>query len=94
MKTLIITKKYDNKKLNTVLQREFPNLKQSTFFKALRKKDIRVNNTRINENVTVFAGDVVSIYITDAQLLGISKIPVIYEDENIIIVNTFTVNIC
>ena len=87
MKTLIITKKYDNKKLNTVLQREFPNLKQSTFFKALRKKDIRVNNTRINENVTVFAGDVVSIYITDEQLLGISKIPVIYEDENIIIVN-------
>lgn len=87
MKTLVINEKYDGKKLNNVLLKEFPNLKQSTLFKALRKKDIRINNVRTSENLTVYSGDVISIYITDDLLLGNFNFATIYEDENIIVID-------
>ena len=89
MKTLIIENKNDGKKLNTVLLKEYPNLKMSTLYKALRKKDIRINNVRINENKTVHIGDVISIYISDDLLLGThaNNLEIIYEDNNILVVN-------
>lgn len=89
MKTLIIENKNDGKKLNTVLLKEYPNLKMSTLYKALRKKDIRINNVRINENKTVHIGDIISIYISDDLLLGThaNNLEIIYEDNNILVVN-------
>ena len=70
MKTLIIENKYNGKKLNTVLLNEFKNLKSSTLYKALRKKDIRVNNVRINDSIIVHTGDEVKIFIPDELLLS------------------------
>lgn len=89
MKTLIIENKNDGKKLNTVLLKEYPNLKMSTLYKALRKKDIRINNVRINENKTVHIGDVISIYISDDLLIGThaNNLEIVYEDDNILVVN-------
>ena len=89
MKTLIIENKNDGKKLNTVLLKEYPNLKMSTLYKALRKKDIRINSVRINENKTVHIGDVISIYISDDLLLGThaNNLEIVYEDDNILVVN-------
>ena len=40
MKDLIVSKKYDNKKLSKLLMETYPALKFSTFSKALKKKDI------------------------------------------------------
>ena len=57
MRTLIINNKNDNKKLNTVLLNEFSGLSMNTLYKALRKKDIRINNIRISQNVVVHLGD-------------------------------------
>ena len=51
MKTINIDKKNDNKKLNTVLLKEFPALSINSIYKALRKKDIRVNDVKVNQNV-------------------------------------------
>ena len=59
MKTININEKNNGKKLNNILQREFPALSLNTIYKALRKKDIRVNDIRINENITLHTGDVV-----------------------------------
>lgn len=89
MKTLVINNKNDGKKLNTVLLKEYPNLKMSTLYKALRKKDIRINNVRINENKTVHTGDVIAIYITDDLLLGnsVTNLEIAYEDDKIVVVN-------
>ena len=89
MKTLVIENKNDGKKLNTVLLKEYPNLKMSTLYKALRKKDIRINSVRINENKTVHIGDIISIYISDDLLLGTNanNLEIIYEDNNILVVN-------
>ncbi len=87
MKTLIVTSKEDGKKLNTYLTSHFPHLRQNAFYKALRKKDIRINGKRISENIVLHTNDEVIVYIPDDILEG--KLPqpihlqVVYEDPNI-----------
>ena len=63
MRKLIVNEKYDNKKLNTVILDNFRNLNQNILFKALRKKDIRINNIKVSENELVHKGDEITIYI-------------------------------
>lgn len=88
MQILNVEEKFDNKKICDYILYKFPNLKQNTLFKALRKKDIRVNNTRIAENVIIHYGDEIKVYITDELLQGNSiKLDIVYEDENILVVN-------
>lgn len=91
MKELIISKKNDGKKLSTILLTEYPGLTLNTLNKAYRKKDIRINGIKISENTIVNENDKITIYITDEYLYKNSNISVsdliIYEDENIIILN-------
>ena len=86
MRKLIVNEKYNNKKLNTFILDNFKNLNKNVLYKALRKKDIRVNYVKVSENVIIHTGDEITIYITDELLLGKPKIEfkVIYEDDNII----------
>lgn len=87
MKKLIIDKKYDNKKIVNVLLDSFNDLSSSLIFKTLRKKDIKVNGKRIKDNITVFEGDILEIYIDDKCLSSKLNLDIVYEDDNIIIVN-------
>ena len=85
MKNIVVNDKQDNLKLEEVIFDAFPNLKKNTFFKALRKKDIRVNEKRVNENITVFKGDNIKIFISDELLEGNITYSIIYEDDFILI---------
>lgn len=89
MKTLIVEEKFNEKKLNNFLLSKFNGLTNNTIYKALRKKDIRINNVKVNENVILHTGDEVKIFIIDELLFKISSInlEIIYEDDNIILVN-------
>lgn len=90
MRILNVNFNDDNKKLVTYLTSTFPELSVNTVYKTLRKKDIKLNGKRVNSNVTIHAGDEIQVYISDDILLGnsnISDIPVIYEDENIVVFN-------
>lgn len=87
MKKLIVNKKYNNKKLNKFLQDSIPNLTNNLFYKTLRKKDIKINGKRVSENVTIFENDEVLLYIPDELLENKVSLDVIYEDENILIIN-------
>lgn len=87
MKKIIVDKKYNNKKLNTFLLDKFNGLSINTIYKALRKKDILVNDIRVKDNVTLFAGDNVTVYITDNYLFKQVNIKIVFEDDNIIVVN-------
>ena len=89
MRKLIVNEKYNNKKLNNFILDSFPNLNKNTLFKALRKKDIRINGKRISEDVTIQTGDEITIFIIDDFLYGTNNfnIDIIYEDNNIIIFN-------
>ena len=85
MKNLIVSKKYDNKKLSKLLLETYPGLKFSTFSKALKKKDILINEKRISKDCTIYENDLIKIYIIDDLLYPTYNIPIVYEDENIVV---------
>ena len=87
MKKLIVNKKYNEKKLNKFLLDNIPYLNTNLLYKTLRKKDIKVNGKRVNENITVFENDEILVYIPDEILQPNFKLKVFFEDENILIIN-------
>ena len=89
MRKLIVNKKYDNKKLNNFILDSFPDLNKSTLYKALRKKDVRINNVKVSEDTIVHYKDEIVLYIIDELLFKTSNlnINIVYEDNNIIIFN-------
>ena len=87
MKKLVVNEENNNKKLNNYLLNNIPNLNTSMLFKLLRKKDIKINGKRINENVLISSGDVIEVYIPDSKLENNIKLDVFFEDDNILIVN-------
>lgn len=88
MREIRVNKKYDNKKLNTFLLDSFNNLSPNNLYKALRKKDVRINNVKVSTNETIHEGDIIAIYLTDNLLYGNSiNYSVVFEDDNILIIN-------
>lgn len=87
MKNLIVNKKYNEKKLNKFLLESIPNISQTQIYKLLRKKDIKINGKRISENVTVHENDEILVYIPDTELKSNFKLDIIFEDNNILIIN-------
>lgn len=87
MRKLVVSKKYDGKKLNTFLLDSFDGLSLNTIYKALRKKDIRVNNVKVSENVTIHSNDEITVFINDNFLFKNFDLDIVYEDSNILIVN-------
>lgn len=87
MKKLIVNEKYDKKKLNKFLLDKIPNLTSGLFYKALRKKDIKINGKRINENVTIYEGDEILVFIDDKLLHSNFTLDIFFEDENILVIN-------
>lgn len=87
MQKIIVDKKYDGKMLDQFLLDSFSGLTMNTFYKALRKKDIRVNNVRTNKNDIVHTGDEIQIFVIDELLYKTFTPEIIYEDDNILVVN-------
>ena len=87
MQELNVDKKFDNKKISEFLYFNFNGLTKNTLYKAFRKKDIRINNIKINEDKHVHLNDVITIYISDELLFKKINIEKVYEDENILVVN-------
>ena len=89
MRKLVVNEKYNNKKLNNFILDSFPSLNKNTLFKALRKKDIRVNGKRVSDDILINTGDEITIFIIDDFLFGTNNynIDIIYEDNNIVIFN-------
>ena len=89
MRKIIVDEKYNGKNLNRFLLDNFEGLSLNNLNKALRKKDIKVNGKRVNNNITIYTGDNIEVYIIDEILYANKKIDIdiVYEDENIIVVN-------
>ena len=87
MKDLIVSKKYDNKKLSKLLLETYPGLKYGTFVKSLKKKDILINDKRISKDCIIHEKDIIKIYIVDDLLYKTYNVPIVYEDNNIIVFN-------
>ncbi len=75
MQSVEITQKYKNMKIENVLQSLFPRLSYNMLQKALRKRDIKVNGTRVGRDYTVSPGDKLEVYIIDELLYGLKDAP-------------------
>ena len=87
MKTLIVTNKYNGKKLCNFILTSFPNLSQNTLYKALRQKDIKINGKRVNKDCIIFENDELNIFIADSLLFPQINLDIVYEDDNVLIIN-------
>ena len=97
MKKFVIDKNADGMRLDKFMQKVMPDVKQGEIFKSLRKKKVRVNGKHKDGAYRLVFGDEVCMYIND-EFFGEEKnkfswqkasadVDVVYEDENIIIVN-------
>ena len=87
MRNLVVNEKFNNKKLSLFLLSFFPKLSINSIYKALRKKDIKINGTRINQDVLVHTSDNIDVYITDDILFPTFNLDIVFEDDNILIIN-------
>ncbi len=87
MKKLNIPEKYNGKKLTKFILDSFPNLSQNMLYKALRQKDIKIDGTRTNKDCTIFVGSEILVYIADDLLCPTPNLDVVFEDDNILIIN-------
>jgi 23S rRNA pseudouridine955/2504/2580 synthase len=87
MKKLIVTDKYNNKKLSKFILDFFPYLSSNMFFKALRQKDIKINGLRTNKDCIVYTSDEILVYISDNFLFPDFDLDIVYEDDNILLIN-------
>ncbi|HOA11311.1 MAG TPA: S4 domain-containing protein, partial [Bacilli bacterium] len=98
--TFIISDIEANQRLDKYLKKIMPNAPQSFIYKLIRKKDIRVNNKKSDAAYILNEDDTVVIFLTEAQVeefivpYTFTKIRrplnIIYEDENILVVNKDT----
>ena len=87
MKKLIVNEKYNGKKLNKFLLDNISNLSSNLLYKTLRKKDIKVNGKRVSENINIFLNDEIEVYISDKMLSNSINLSIVYEDDNILILD-------
>ena len=81
MKSFIADK---NRKLSKLALYHIEDLSFSTFMKALRKKDVKVNGKRVSQDVTLSVGDKVEIYYIESTQ---TKFEIVYKDQNVLVVD-------
>lgn len=97
MKTLVINHNDANQRIDNFLRKKYPKLPLVQIFKAIRTKDIKVNDKKIANNYRLQADDKLTVYIHDKFLsqeqnqmdflLAPSNINIVFEDKNILLVN-------
>lgn len=99
MTEITIQKNDAGQRADRFLSKAYPNLKSSLVCKLMRKKRIKLNGAKVEPNVILKEGDVFRFYLseellskeplrskTDFRAIS-SEINVIYEDENILLVD-------
>ena len=94
MQQFTVDSKSDGKKLVRLILTRFPALDIVQVRKALRGRDIRVNDQRQKTDTVLFEGDVVSVYLPDSAFkrtqqaeAGQPLYQVVHQDSQLIIVN-------
>ncbi len=97
MKQISINSNDAQNRIDKFIFKTFPNIPTALVYKYIRKKRIKINNKKCNISDKLKLGDVVSLYINDELLepqnnknnflLVPTKLDIVYEDENILLVN-------
>ncbi len=105
MRTIEIRKNDANQRLDKFLAKRFKTMPKSLMYKYIRTKYIKVNGKRCEISTHLNEGDVITLYIKDEFfdepqfdtydfLRAPSKLDIVYEDENIILLNKPTGLLC
>ena len=104
MKSFVISKNDANQRFDKYLTKSLPNLPKTLMYKYIRTKRIKVNSKKTDIAYRLQEGDVVDLYINDEFFIkpetrydftGASdKINIVYEDENIMLLNKPTGLLC
>ncbi len=97
MKSFIITDKDAGGRVDRFISKTFDKLPKSLMYKEIRKKNIKVNKKRCTPEQVLSSGDLLELYLKD-DVLEIRKkhydflnastdLDIIYEDDNIILIN-------
>ena len=73
-----------NRKLSKLALYHIEDLSFSNFMKALRKKDVKVNGKRVNQDLTLSVGDKVEIFYLPTEK---KKYQIVYQDQNVLVIN-------
>lgn len=96
MKEIIINFNDENKRLDNFLLKFFPSLSRTKLFQLIRTNKIKVNDKKVEHNYRLQLKDVIKVYYNFDQtqnetefnfLQSKRKLDVIYEDQNILIIN-------
>ncbi len=98
MRELIIGQNDAGQRLDKFLTKAVPALPQSMMYKSIRTKKIKVNRKRTEPDTKLSVGDTVQLFLRDeffdkpsedrgALFRIIPKLDIVYEDENIILLN-------
>lgn len=97
MKTFNITKNDADRRLDKFIQKVCPTMPSGLMYKYIRTKRIKVNGKRAEIGTKLLVGDVVDAYINDEFFVQLkphydflsspANLQVVYEDENIILVD-------
>lgn len=97
MKEAIVSASNAGQKIEKFVKKYLPDAPLGFIYKAFRKKDIKVNGHWVKKDYVLSQGDVVRIYVTDAQLedfrkpRAVEKKPlpyrIAYEDDAVLIVD-------
>ena len=75
----------ENGELIKTILKQLPNLNFNVVSKTLRKKDVKVNDKRVNKNIEVLKGDNVKVYVSDE--IEQPQLKIVFEDDNVLIVS-------
>ncbi|MBE6822554.1 MAG: RluA family pseudouridine synthase [Ruminococcaceae bacterium] len=97
MKQVVIQKNDADQRLDKFLTKTYHNLPTSMMYKAIRKKDIKLNGKRCEISTHLQEGDVLTMFLKDEFfqqeqkeydfLKAPNRLNIIYEDENIMILD-------
>jgi 23S rRNA pseudouridine955/2504/2580 synthase len=97
MKSFEIKQNDANQRIDSFIKKAFPKLSLTQIYKFIRIKRIKVNNKKIENNYRLVLNDKIDLYINDDFLSNEKSdndflkshddLNVVFEDENIIIVN-------
>lgn len=87
MKKLNVPQKYNGKKLTKFILDSFPHLSPNMLYKALRQKDVKIDGARTNKDCTIYEGSEILVYIADDLLCPTPELNIVFEDDNILIID-------
>lgn len=97
LKIITIQKNDAGQRIDKFLYKSFPKLSASIVCKAVRQKDIRINGKRCEISTSLCEGDTVRLFLPEQYLepkpvtydflKSSKKLDIVYEDDNVLIVN-------